>query len=46
MISRLLVLQSGEIQIIGSNNTNRVNVRVIAATNKELKSMVGEGKFR
>ncbi|MBU3199843.1 sigma 54-interacting transcriptional regulator [Clostridium estertheticum] len=46
MISRLLVLQSGEIQKIGSNNTNRVNVRVIAATNKELKLMVGEGKFR
>lgn len=47
MQSKLLrVLQSGEIQKIGSNNTNKVNVRVVTATNKDLKSMVGSGKFR
>jgi len=42
----LRVLQSGEIQKIGSNTTNKVNVRVIAATNKNLKSMVDKEKFR
>lgn len=42
----LRVLQSGEIQKIGSNDINIVNVRVIAATNKDLKSMVNQGKFR
>lgn len=42
----LRVLQSGEIQKIGSNDINIVNVRVIAATNKDLKSMVNQGTFR
>ncbi len=42
----LRVLQSGEIQKIGSNDINIVNVRIIAATNKDLKSLVLQGKFR
>jgi len=42
----LRVLQSGEIQKIGSNNVNRVDVRIIAATNRDLKLMVEEEKFR
>ncbi|VBB08323.1 fis bacterial regulatory protein hth signature [Lucifera butyrica] len=42
----LRVLQSGEIQKVGSNNIDIVNVRVIAATNRNLKSMVREGTFR
>lgn len=42
----LRVLQSGEIQKVGSNNINIVNVRVITATNRDLKAMVREGKFR
>lgn len=42
----LRVLQSGEIQKIGSNGINRVDVRIIAATNRDLKLMVKEGKFR
>ena len=42
----LRVLQSGEIQKVGSNNINMVNVRIIAATNRDLKSMVDEEKFR
>lgn len=42
----LRVLQSGEIQKIGSNTVQKVNVRVIAATNRDLKQMVREGKFR
>lgn len=42
----LRVLQSGEIQKIGSNRIHTVDVRVIAATNQELKQMVREGTFR
>lgn len=42
----LRVLQSGEIQKVGSNNIHIVNVRIIAATNRDLKAMVREGKFR
>lgn len=47
MQSKLLrVLQSGEIQKIGSDKVQKVDVRVIAATNRNLKQMVAEGKFR
>lgn len=42
----LRVLQSGEIQKVGANNIKKVDVRVIAATNRDLKSMVKEGSFR
>lgn len=47
MQSKLLrVLQSGEIQKIGSDKVQKVDVRVIAATNRDLKQMVADGKFR
>ena len=47
MQSKLLrVLQSGEIQKIGSDHTDKVDVRIIAATNRNLKKMVADGKFR
>ena len=47
MQSKLLrVLQSGEIQKIGSQVVQKADVRVIAATNRDLKQMVREGKFR
>ncbi len=45
--SKLLrVLESGEIEKIGSREVRSVDVRIIAATNKNLKKMVEEGKFR
>lgn len=45
--TRLLrVLQTGEIQRVGSPEVKKLDVRVIAATNRELRSMVNEGKFR
>jgi len=42
----LRVLQEGEFERIGSNKTIKVDVRIIAATNKDLESEVEEGKFR
>lgn len=42
----LRVLQEEEIRPVGSNQTTKINVRVIAATNKSLESMVSQGKFR
>ena len=42
----LRFLESGEIQRVGSSETSIVNVRVIAASNKNLAQMVKEEKFR
>jgi transcriptional regulator with PAS, ATPase and Fis domain len=42
----LRVLQNHEIQRIGSPSPRTIEVRVIAATNRNLRSMVNEGKFR
>ncbi len=42
----LRVLQNGEIQRLGSDQTLRVNVRVIAATNRLLRDSVRDGAFR
>jgi len=42
----LRVLQHGEIQRIGSDKVHRVNVRVIAATNRNLEREVQAGRFR
>ena len=45
--SKLLrILQEGEFERLGSSKTIKVNVRVIAATSRDLPSMVKEGKFR
>jgi transcriptional regulator with PAS, ATPase and Fis domain len=45
--SKLLrVLQSGELERLGSNKTVRVNVRLVAATNEDLRQAVKEGRFR
>jgi len=42
----LRLLQEGEIRPVGSTKRIKVNVRVIAATNKELKKLVAEERFR
>jgi len=45
-VKLLRVLQEREIQRIGSNRTIKINVRIIAATNRNLEELVAEGKFR
>ncbi len=45
-VKLLRVLQEGEIQVVGGKYTKKVDVRVIAATNKDLEKCVKEGTFR
>ncbi len=42
----LRALQEGEIERVGDNHTRKVDVRVIAATNLDLKAEVRAGRFR
>jgi len=45
-VKLLRFLQDGEIKRVGSNAVLKVDVRVIAATNQHLQTLVHEGKFR
>lgn len=45
-VKLLRVLQEGEIRPLGTNTTRSINVRVIAATNKNLEEEVRRGRFR
>jgi transcriptional regulator with GAF, ATPase, and Fis domain len=42
----LRVLQEREIKPVGGDRPVQIDVRVVAATNKDLKSLVGRGQFR
>jgi two-component system response regulator HydG len=42
----LRVLQTREFEALGSTRTQKVDVRIIAATNRNLDAMVREGRFR
>lgn len=45
-VKLLRVLQEGEIKPVGSNNQIKVNVRIVAATHRNLDELVEQGKFR
>ena len=45
-IALLRVLETNQIERLGSNRTIPVNVRIVAATNVNLEDLIGEGKFR
>ncbi len=45
-VKLLRVLESGQFSRLGSSNINKVDVRVIAATNRDLEIFVEQGKFR
>jgi DNA-binding NtrC family response regulator len=45
-VKLLRVLQDKEVCMVGSSRTRKVNVRILAATNKELLSLVNRGLFR
>ncbi|MEP6994208.1 MAG: sigma-54 dependent transcriptional regulator, partial [Acidobacteriota bacterium] len=42
----LRVLEAGEVEPVGASRVGRVNVRVIAATNRDLTESIQEGRFR
>lgn len=42
----LRVLEDSEVSKVGSNKSKKVEVRIVAASNKDLQGLIAEGKFR
>jgi len=45
-VKLLRVLQEGEFQRVGGNDTIKVNVRTVGATNQNLEELISQGRFR
>lgn len=45
-VKLLRVLQDKEINMVGSSRTRKVDMRILAATNRDLASLVKQGRFR
>ncbi|MGA7298144.1 MAG: sigma-54 dependent transcriptional regulator [Rhodanobacteraceae bacterium] len=45
-VKLLRVIETGQFERLGSGRTRKANVRVISATNADLKAMIAEGTFR
>ena len=45
-VALLRFLQDGEVRALGADRTRRANVRIIAASNRALRQLVAEGRFR
>lgn len=45
-VKLLRVLQQGEFERVGDTNTQKIDIRIIAATNRNLEDAIKEGKFR
>jgi DNA-binding NtrC family response regulator len=45
-VKLLRVIETGQFQRLGSSRTRRARVRIISATNADLKTMIAEGRFR
>jgi two-component system response regulator HydG len=42
----LRVLETGDVVRLGSNDTRKTDVRFVSATNRDVRQLIGEGKFR
>lgn len=45
-VKLLRVLQDKEICMVGANRTQKVDIRILAATNKDLQTLINKGSFR